>query len=146
MQARQWQYLDTFVRNQDLAGGDVDEEVLREIAEAMPELDPDQWASDFDSPETEELVREDAMLAAELELPAEPAIVVSGPGGQRELIETPTLAEVEEAIAQVSADPDFALAHEWRRRRVSSSIASRRSAPIQMTGSVGESSSSRLPR
>lgn len=101
-QARQWQYLDTFVRNQDLAEGDVDQKVLREVADAVPELDPDQWAEDFDSPEAEERVREDAMLAAELKLPAEPAIVVTGPGGRRELIETPTLDQAEAAIAEVA--------------------------------------------
>ena len=44
-QERQWQYLDTFFRNQDVArASGVDEEFLREVAEAVPELDPDQWA------------------------------------------------------------------------------------------------------
>jgi protein-disulfide isomerase len=101
-QSRQWQYLDTFVRNQDVAiSRDVDDEVLREIAEAVPELNVDQWLEDFDSPASEELVREDAMLAAELELPADPAVVVSGPGGQRELIESPTREQIESAIAEV---------------------------------------------
>ncbi len=103
MQSRQWQYLDTFARNQDLAeDGDVDDELLREIAEAVPQLEVDLWEQDFESPEAEELVREDAMLAAELQLPAEPAAVVSGPRGQRELIETPTRAQIEAAIAEVS--------------------------------------------
>jgi hypothetical protein len=41
------------------------------------------------------------MLAAELELPAEPAVVVSGPGGQRELIETPSREQIEAAISAV---------------------------------------------
>ena len=102
-QARQWQYLDTFVRNQDLAeDGDVDDELLREIAEAVPQLEVDVWEQDLESPEAEELVREDAMLAAELQLPAEPAVVVTGHGGQRELIESPTGAQIEAAIAEVS--------------------------------------------
>ncbi|MGH2798911.1 MAG: DsbA family protein [Solirubrobacterales bacterium] len=101
-QARQWQYLATFVRNQEVAiSRDVDEEVLREIAEAVPQLEVDQWLEDFASPRSEELVREDAMLAAELELPADPAVVVSGRGGQRELIESPTGAQIESAIAEV---------------------------------------------
>ncbi|HEX5955954.1 MAG TPA: thioredoxin domain-containing protein [Solirubrobacterales bacterium] len=101
-QARQWQYLDTFVRNQDLAiSRDVDEDVLREVAEAVPQLDVEQWQEDFESPRSEELVRQDAMLAAELQLPAEPAVVVSGPGGQRELIESPSTAEIEAAIDAV---------------------------------------------
>lgn len=103
VQERQWQYLDTFVRNIDeTRTRAIDEEYLREVAEAVPELEPEQWAEDFNSPEAEELVREDAMLAAELKLPAEPAVVVSGPGGQRQLIETPTLEQIEAAVAQVS--------------------------------------------
>jgi protein-disulfide isomerase len=100
-QGRQWQYLDLFARNQDLAGGEVDEELLREIAEAVPELETSEWDDAFADPAAEERVREDAMLAAELELPAEPAVVVSGPRGQRELIETPSRGEIEEAIAAV---------------------------------------------
>ncbi|MFI5121894.1 MAG: DsbA family protein [Vicinamibacteria bacterium] len=104
VQERQWQYLDTFVRNIDATRTRaIDEQFLREVAEAVPELDPEQWAEDFNSPEAEDRVREDAMLAAELELPAEPAVVVSGPGGQRQLIDTPSLAEIEAAVAQVSA-------------------------------------------
>jgi protein-disulfide isomerase len=102
-QEREWQYLDTFVRNQDLARRrGVDEELLREIAGAVPELDVDRWARDYDAPETVDLVREDAMLAAELKLPAEPAAVVSGPGGQRELIETPSAEEIRQAIEEVA--------------------------------------------
>ena len=101
-QARQWQYLDTFVRNQELAiSRDVDELVLREIAEAVPQLEVDLWEEDFESPRSEELVREDAMLAAELELPADPAVVVSGPAGQRELTESPSAAQIESAIEAV---------------------------------------------
>lgn len=101
-QERQWQYLDTFVRNLDVViSRDVDEEVLREVAEAVPQLDVDLWEEDLGSPETEELVREDAMLAAELELPADPAVVVDAPRGQRELIESPSIEQVEAAIAEV---------------------------------------------
>ena len=104
VQSRQWQYLDTFVRNIDVAQArNVDEDFLREVAEAVPALDQDQWAEDFDSPESEDHVRQDAMLAADLMLPAEPAVVVAGPGGQRQLIDTPTREEIEAAIGQVSA-------------------------------------------
>ena len=102
-QERQWQYLDTFFRNQDVARSrGVDEQFLREVAEAVPELEPEQWADDFGDPASGERVRDDAMLAAELELPAEPAVVVSGPGGQRQLIESPSLEEIEAAVDQVS--------------------------------------------
>ena len=80
----------------------IDEEFLREVAEAVPELDPEQWEEDYADPARAEKVRTDAMLAAELKLPAEPAVIVTGPEGERTLIETPTAAEIEDAIAQVS--------------------------------------------
>ena len=58
IQERQWQYLDTFVRNVEPGGTQtIDEEFLRQVADAVPELDPDQWAEDFRAAETEELVR-----------------------------------------------------------------------------------------
>jgi protein-disulfide isomerase len=102
LQERQWQYLDTFLRNQELVQRrGVDEELLRQVAEAVPQLEVELWEEDFNSGEAEELVREDAMLASELELPAQPAVVVSGPGGQRELIESPTGDEIEAAIEEV---------------------------------------------
>ena len=102
LQARQWQYLDTFVRNQETVTRlGVTEQTLRLVAEAVPLLEVDEWEQDFNSAEAEELVREDAMLAAELELPAEPAVVVSGPKGRRELIEAPSAEEIEAAIAEV---------------------------------------------
>lgn len=102
-QARQWQYIDTFVRNIDLARGrEVDEELLREIAAAVPELELELWEEDFADPASAERVRADGLLAAELGLPGEPAVVVSGPGGQRELIQSPSREEIEAAIAAVS--------------------------------------------
>jgi protein-disulfide isomerase len=103
-QDRQWQYLDTFFRNQDAARSrGVDEEFLREVAEAVPELDTDQWLADYRDPASADRVRDDAILAAQLELTAEPAVVVSGPGGQRQLEDRPTIDEVEAAVDQVSS-------------------------------------------
>ena len=103
LQERQWQYLDTFVRNIDAArAGEIDEDFLRQVAEAVPLLEIAEWDEAFADPETAELVVQDAMLAAELGLPAEPAVVVNGPGGERTLIESPSLDEIEAAIAQVS--------------------------------------------
>lgn len=103
-QDRQWQYLDTFFRNQSIAQGkEIDEQLLREVAEAVPVLDVDAWESDYESPASAGLVRDDAVLAAELELPAQPAVIVEGLGGERKLIETPTREEIEAAIDQVSS-------------------------------------------
>jgi protein-disulfide isomerase len=103
VQDRQWQYLDTFVRNLDAIGNRaIDEDIVREVAEAVPQLDVDQWQSDYEDPASEDKVRQDAMLAADLKLPAEPAVVVSGPAGQRQLIESPSNTEIEAAVAAVS--------------------------------------------
>jgi protein-disulfide isomerase len=109
IQGYQWQFIDTFFRNQDVfRDRGVDDELLREVAEATGEIDLDKWQADFEDPATRDLVVQDAMLADQLKLPADPAIVVAGPNGQRELIsetddqsDWPTLAEVEAAIDQV---------------------------------------------
>ena len=101
-QGRQWQYADLFLRNQDLAADQgVTDELLRELAEAVSGLEVDQWEEDLDSAEVAERVEADALLAENLRLPAEPAVVVSGPGGDEQLVDTPTLEEIEVAIAQV---------------------------------------------
>jgi protein-disulfide isomerase len=102
-QARQWQYIDTFFRNQAVVTDrGVTEEVLREIAEAVPQLEIEEWEVAYDDPASTEAVREDAILADELKLPAEPAVVVDGPGGQEVLIETPAYEEIVAAVDRVS--------------------------------------------
>lgn len=104
LQERQWQYLDTFVRNLDAAQTQtVDERFLHAVAEAVPQLEVEEWQADFDDPETAELVRDDARLAIELRLPAQPAVIVNGPAGERTLLESPSLDDIEAAIAQVSS-------------------------------------------
>jgi protein-disulfide isomerase len=101
-QGRQWQYADLFLRNQDLAADmGVTDELLRELAEAVSELDVDQWEEDLDSSEVAERVEADARLAESLRLPAEPAVVVSGPRGDEQLVDTPGLNEIEAAISEV---------------------------------------------
>ena len=102
-QGRQWQFADLFVRNQELAQErGVTEELLREVAEAVPELEVSEWEEDFEAPRTVARVEADGALAADLRLPAEPAVVVSGPGGQRELPDSPSREEIEAAIAEIA--------------------------------------------
>lgn len=108
-QGYQWQFIDTFFRNQEVfRTRGVEDDLLREVAEATGEIDLDQWQRDYEDAATRELVVQDAMLAADLKLPGGgPAVVVAGPGGQRQLAtdqdsEPPTLTEVEAAIDQVS--------------------------------------------
>ena len=102
-QDREWHYAALFFRNQDLAGeGGVSDELLREIAEAVFELEVTEWEDAIADPGTADRVTADDVLAAELGLSAEPAVVVSGPGGQRELADSPPLAEIEAAIDDVA--------------------------------------------
>jgi protein-disulfide isomerase len=101
-QNRQWQYVDLLFRNQKEApGNEVSEEFLQDIANAIPEFDFEAWKQARESPEVSARVQEDAALAADLRLPAEPAIVVTGPGGTRELDESPSKEQVEAAVAAV---------------------------------------------
>jgi protein-disulfide isomerase len=102
VQDRQWQYADLFVRNQELANErGVTDELLSELAEAVPEMDRDQWESDRELPEVAERVKADAQLAIDLRLPAEPAVIVTGPAGERKLVDSPSLPEIEAAIDEV---------------------------------------------
>ena len=109
-QDRQWQYLDVFVRNQDIVTGEVTDENLREVAETVEQLDfefeLETWEEDLDDPASTEAVEADAILADELKLPAGVAVVVSGPDGQEELTtsaegEFPTRTQIEAAIEAV---------------------------------------------
>lgn len=101
-QGRQWQFIELFFLNQQEAEQQgVTEEFLRGIAVAVLELDEEQWEQDLDSDEVRQLVEQDAELATERRLPAEPAVVVTGGFRDRELIESPSLAEIEQAIEDV---------------------------------------------
>jgi hypothetical protein len=44
----------------------------------------------------------DTKLEIDLRLPAEPAVVVTGPGGVRKLEQQPSLDEIETAVSEVS--------------------------------------------
>ena len=87
-QARQWQYLDTFFRNQDLAIRDVDEDVLREVAEAEPQLDLEQWEHDYESSRADSCAR--TRCRGRSLPPSRPSS--STARRQRELIESPSAA------------------------------------------------------
>jgi protein-disulfide isomerase len=103
LQDREWQYAELFLRNQDAApGGNVTDEFLRDIANAVPELDADRWERDLDSPEVAARVQSDAKLAIDLRLSANPAVVVEGPGGTRQLEDSPTADAVRAAVDAVS--------------------------------------------
>jgi len=113
-QGHQWQYAALVMRNLENAGpGGVDETFLGEIAEVTPGLEKEEWEIEFEEElhaqaedlDYESAVDADGELAFELGLPAEPAVVVTGPGGAETLLETPSLDEVRAAIERVEVMP-----------------------------------------
>jgi protein-disulfide isomerase len=102
LQERQWQYAHLFFRNLEGAiDGRITEDLLRGVSGAVLELDDSDWEAGIDSEEVRSRVEADAAMAIELLLPAEPAMIVEGPGGSRELTRSPTLQEVEAAVTGV---------------------------------------------
>jgi protein-disulfide isomerase len=102
-QDREWQFVETFFRNQNAApGGMVSEEFLNNIVNSITDLDRDTWQRDMESPEVKARVDADAQLAADYGLRVNgPSIVVEGPGGTKVLQDAPSQQEVEAAVAAV---------------------------------------------
>jgi protein-disulfide isomerase len=100
-QGRQWQYIDLLLRNLESARGDTDEEFLVDVARAVPELELEVWQEDRREPETLEIVEGDADEAVDLELSADPAVIVTGPSGEERLEGAPTSEEIEAAVEAV---------------------------------------------
>jgi protein-disulfide isomerase len=102
-QDREWQFVETFFRNQNAApGGMVSDEFLNNIVNSITDLDRDTWQRDMESPEVKARVDADAQLAADYGLRVNgPSIVVEGPGGTKVLQDAPSQQEVEAAVASV---------------------------------------------
>ena len=102
LQDYEWQFIELFYRNQDEAkGGVVTQELLDQVANGILNFNVEQWQRDIDEDEVQETLDEDDMLAADGGFPAEPAVVVTGPGGTRELVQSPPLEAINAAVAQV---------------------------------------------
>jgi protein-disulfide isomerase len=98
-QGREWQYVDFFFRNQaEVPQHGVDSQFLDDIANEIPDFDLPRWRHDQASEKVKAAVSSDAKLAIDYRLPAEPAIVVSGPGGSKTLEESPSKAKVDAAV------------------------------------------------
>jgi protein-disulfide isomerase len=101
-QGRQWQFIQLFFINQgEVPDRGVTEEFLDRIAAAVLELDAEVWRDQLEDPEVADAIEADGRLAAERALPGEPTAVVDGPRGTRELVGSPTLAEIEAAVGAV---------------------------------------------
>ena len=98
----EWQFIELFFLNQEEAKkGGANQEFLDNVARAILNFNVEQWQNDMKDSDIEETLKEDENLAAQRQLPAQPAVVVGGPNGSRQLEESPTLSRVEAAIAQV---------------------------------------------
>jgi protein-disulfide isomerase len=103
LQGREWQYVDLFFRKQGQAGPrGVTPQFMNDIANSVPDLDEGEWSKARGSAAVKARVASDAKLATSLRLPAQPAIVVTGPGGTRQLDDSPSKAQVVAAVRAVS--------------------------------------------
>jgi protein-disulfide isomerase len=100
----EWQFVELFFLNQDEAEKHgADQEFLDNIARGVGvvNFNVEQWQRDMQDDDIQTTLEDDEQITAELRLPAEPAVVVTGPNGTEQLIESPSLAEVEAAIDRV---------------------------------------------
>ena len=103
-QDAQWQYAHLFFSNLDEIGpGGINDDFLTALAAAVPrpEFEVQAWQRDFDLDSVDQRVEADAELATDLRLPAGPAVLVDGRGGTIELVQSPSVAEIEAAVAEV---------------------------------------------
>jgi protein-disulfide isomerase len=106
----EWQFVQLFFINQGAVPPvkGVNEDFLSRIAAAILEMDQGQWLSDYkkiaagDDSAAKAVLDNDTKLEIDLRLPAEPAVVITGPRGVRKLIQRPSLAEIESAVSDVS--------------------------------------------
>lgn len=103
-----WQYVYIFFASQSEAERlGIDAEYLRNIAASIQEMNVPLWEEDFadaSKPDSEVMQRLAAQeeLARGLGLRAQPSAVINGPSGTETLQDTPSLEQIEEAIARVS--------------------------------------------
>jgi len=103
LQDREWQYVTIFYANQaKVSDTGVTDQFLTQVASSVPDLDLGQWDSERDAGEVEERLAADEEEAVRLRLPVGPAVVVLGPRGSRELVESPSAAKIEAAVREVS--------------------------------------------
>jgi protein-disulfide isomerase len=102
-----WPYIYLFFRNQDEAERvSVNEDFLTAIAGSIPELDVPQWRDYLDSEGGAGSTIQRRLAgydkrATDLGIRAQPAAIVRGPGGSQTLQDSPSLAQIEAAIASV---------------------------------------------
>ena len=100
----EWQFIELFLANQDEAKKQgADQDFLNAIARGVGvvNFNVEQWQRDMEDDDIQSTLEADEQITAERPLPAEPAVVVGGPNGTEQLIQSPSLADVQAAIAEV---------------------------------------------
>jgi protein-disulfide isomerase len=101
----EWQFIELFFANQDEAKKrGADQDFLDAIARGVGvvNFNVEQWQRDMKDDDIQATLDADEKITAERRLPAEPAVVVGGANGTEQLIQSPSLADVQAAIAKVS--------------------------------------------
>src|SRR3954454_11711245 len=100
----EWQFIQLFFANQEKAKKlGADQDFLNNIARGVGvgNFNVEQWQRDMNDDDVQQSLEDDEQLTADRRLPAEPAVVVGGPNGSKQLTESPSLAEIQAAIAEV---------------------------------------------
>jgi protein-disulfide isomerase len=100
----EWQFVELFFANQDEAEKHgADQEFLNNVARGVGivNFNVEQWQRDMNADDITSELEADERITADRRLPVEPAVVVGGPNGTRQLTESPSLADIQAAIAQV---------------------------------------------
>jgi protein-disulfide isomerase len=100
----EWQFVELFFTNQDAAKKHgADQDFLNSIARGVGvvNFNVEQWQRDMNDDDINTTLEADEKITAERRFPVGPAVVVGGPNGTRQLEESPSLAQVQAAIAEV---------------------------------------------
>ena len=100
----EWQFIELFFLNQDEAKKHgADQDFLNAIARGVGvvNFNVEQWQRDMQDDDIQATLEADEKITAERRLPAEPAVVVGGSNGTKELIQSPSLGDVQAAIDEV---------------------------------------------
>ena len=100
----EWQFVELFFANQDEAEKHgADQDFLNSIARGVGivNFNVEQWQRDMNGDDITSTLEDDERITAERRLPVGPAVVVGGPNGTQQLTESPSLTQVQAAIAQV---------------------------------------------
>jgi hypothetical protein len=101
----EWQFIELFFRNQDEAEKrGADQEFLDNIARGVgvTNFNVEQWQRDMKDDDIQATLDADEKITADRHLPVGSAVVVGGPNGTKQLIQSPSLEDVQAAVSEVS--------------------------------------------